>query len=314
MLAHVKWFVEDPGRFPVEWGRLVSLPVLAGVALGLALAVALGWLQQRVEPRRLVEWARRVLLPWLPLLLSVHLGISLIAYGLTRRYLAPSLPLPDGGWGTALAALELVVAAMLTLGLFTRLAAGLLVLSGPIGMLFFGFVPILERVELLGIALYLAVAGRRRWSLDALRLGRSETRVTPFEPLAVASLRIAAGVALVAGALTEKLLAPAASEAFLARHDSFNVLAGLGVSDRGFAEIAGAIELALGVVLLTGLGTRLAVLVALVPFNVTLLFFGWRELVGHLPIYGVFLVLLVEGSGRLSSGTGGSSRSSVPRP
>jgi hypothetical protein len=39
-----------------------------------------------------------------------------------------------------------------------------------------------------------------------------------------------------------------------------------------------------------------AVLVAAVPFNATLAMFGQTELVGHLPVYGVFLALLVYGS------------------
>lgn len=37
-------------------------------------------------------------------------------------------------------------------------------------------------------------------------------------------------------------------------------------------------------------------LIAGVPLNATLYFFGNTELVGHLPIYGAMLVLLVYGS------------------
>ena len=37
-------------------------------------------------------------------------------------------------------------------------------------------------------------------------------------------------------------------------------------------------------------------LVAGIPFNATLLLFGQTELLGHLPVYGVFLTLLVYGS------------------
>ena len=42
----------------------------------------------------------------------------------------------------------------------------------------------------------------------------------------------------------------------------------------------------------------MAVLVAAVPFNATLVLFGQAELVGHLPVYGVFLALLAYGSNR----------------
>jgi hypothetical protein len=34
----------------------------------------------------------------------------------------------------------------------------------------------------------------------------------------------------------------------------------------------------------------------MVPFNATLVLFGQTELVGHLPVYGFFLALLVYGS------------------
>jgi hypothetical protein len=38
------------------------------------------------------------------------------------------------------------------------------------------------------------------------------------------------------------------------------------------------------------------VLVAGVPFNATLFFLGTEELIGHLPLYGAMLALLVYGS------------------
>ncbi|HZA27650.1 MAG TPA: hypothetical protein VE915_08445 [Actinomycetota bacterium] len=296
-LAHVKWFVDDPERFPLEWSRLLAPATLAGIGFAVAGGVFLHFLVRRIDEDRITSWIRRFLRPYLPLLLSLHLGIALIAYALTGRYLAPSLRLPEGTWGGVLTALELIVAALIILGLWTRLAAGLLVLSGPVGMFFYGVIPILERVEFLGIALYLAAVGRRKWSLDALRSSSDESPV--MNPLAVGMLRMCAGLAIVVGALTEKLLAPGVAEAFLRRFPKFNILDGAGVSDRAFADAAGAVELALGLLLISGIGTRLVVLAAVIPFNVTLLFFGFTELIGHLPIYGIFLVLLVEGPGRI---------------
>lgn len=296
-LAHVKWFVDDPERFPLEWNRLLAPATLAGVGLAVAGILLLRFLVRRIDEDRITGWIRRFLRPYLPLLLSLHLGIALIAYALTGRYLAPSLRLPGGSWGRALAALELIVAVLIMLGLLTRLAAGLLVLSGPVGMFFYGVIPILERVELLGIALYLAAVGRRKWSLDALRRSSDESPI--MNPVAVGMLRVCAGLTIVVGALTEKLLAPGVADAFLRRFPSMNFLEGVGISDRAFADAAGAVELALGLVLLSGIGTRLAVLTAVIPFNLTLLFFGLTELIGHLPIYGIFLVLLVEGAGRV---------------
>jgi hypothetical protein len=51
-----------------------------------------------------------------------------------------------------------------------------------------------------------------------------------------------------------------------------------------------------GLLLISGAMPQAAVLIAGVPFNATLYFFGDKELFGHLPIYGAMLVLLVYGS------------------
>jgi hypothetical protein len=47
---------------------------------------------------------------------------------------------------------------------------------------------------------------------------------------------------------------------------------------------------------ISGALPQVAVLVAGIPFNATLLLFGGTELLGHLPVYGIFLTLLAYGS------------------
>jgi hypothetical protein len=54
----------------------------------------------------------------------------------------------------------------------------------------------------------------------------------------------------------------------------------------------------LTLVLLAGALPQAVVLIAGVPFNASLWFFGVNELLGHLPVYGAMLVLLVYGSDR----------------
>jgi hypothetical protein len=51
-----------------------------------------------------------------------------------------------------------------------------------------------------------------------------------------------------------------------------------------------------GLLLISGALPQAVVLIAGVPFNATLWFFGINELVGHLPVYGAMLALLVYGS------------------
>ena len=87
------------------------------------------------------------LAPWVPRLLAVHAGVSLIAQTYGGTYLAPGLDLPDGVRGDLLAILEGIIGVWLVTGFRIKPAAWLLVASGPLGMPFYDVVPILERVE-----------------------------------------------------------------------------------------------------------------------------------------------------------------------
>jgi hypothetical protein len=74
-------------------------------------------------------------------------------------------------------------------------------------MLEFGASPVLQRIDLLGLAAFVMLAGPGRWSAD-YELGRAED----LDPVAAAqalwALRVAAGVALIAVAFVEKLANP----------------------------------------------------------------------------------------------------------
>jgi hypothetical protein len=60
------------------------------------------------------------------------------------------------------------------------------------------------------------------------------------------------------------------------------------------------VELLFGLLLISGALPQVTVIVAGIPFNVTLFFLGTPELIGHLPVYGAMLALLVYGSERLA--------------
>jgi hypothetical protein len=115
---------------------------------------------------------------------------------------------------------------------------------------------------------------------------------------AIWALRVGAGVALIVVAFAEMLANPAMALAFLAEHPDFNVaaLVGLPLGDLEFVRFAGAIEVLFGLLLISGALPQAIVLIAGIPFNATLWFFGTDELLGHLPVYGAMLVLLVFGS------------------
>ncbi len=68
------------------------------------------------------------------------------------------------------------------------------------------------------------------------------------------------------------------------------------MTDLQFVRVAGAIEVLFGLLIISGALPQLCVLIAGIPFNASLYFFGTEELLGHLPIYAAMLVLLVYGS------------------
>lgn len=71
---------------------------------------------------------------------------------------------------------------------------------------------------------------------------------------------------------------------------------GFDISNEAFIRLSGAVELLFGLLIISGALPQVAVIVAGIPFNATLFFLGASELIGHLPVYGAMLVLLVYGS------------------
>ena len=294
VLAHVKWYVDDAGQTPVDLG-LLHEPVTIGLIMG-AVALTAGW---RFVGRKLPAHLPLLrplgrLAPWVPRLLGIHLGVALLALAVTNAYLAPHLSLDDVPGGVALALVEGAVGVWLISGVMLRPAAFIVVVLGPIGMIFTGVLEVVEALETLGVALFLVLIPP-----GADRFGARH--VTPpdlHRPLQL--LRVAAGMALVILAFTEKLLAPDLAMRLLEEYPSVDVfgVVGIEVPAEVYIRIAAATELVLGLLLISGVAVQLAVLVAVVPFNLTLLVFDRYELIGHLPMYGVLLALLIYGSSR----------------
>ena len=291
VLAHESWFTTVAP--PYDWGFAWQLESLALIVAAIAVAVAwrvIGWRLPQPEIPLLRPLGR--LSPWIPRLLAIHAGVSLLAQAARGTYLAPSLDLPSNAFGTTLAILEGLVGVWLITGYKVRAAAALLVAAGPLGMLGYGVLPILERVDLLGIALFLAILPPGETAGGAVRA--SPARVGQ----ALLALRVLVGLALIVLSFTEKLARPDLALAFLDRYPAFNVLraVGLDVGDVMFVRIAGAVELLFGLLIVSGALPQIAVILAGIPFNATLFFLGASELIGHLPVYGAMLALLIYGS------------------
>jgi hypothetical protein len=163
---------------------------------------------------------------------------------------------------------------------------------GPLAWAIAGPVAMLEAIDLLGIALFLVLLPPGHDSFGAAHPG-DEVAST-----AILALRMCAGAALVVLAFSEKLANPALAREFIDGYPTFNLFRTLGLSldAATFIRVAGAVELLFGLLIISGAAPQLAVIVAGIPFNATLFFLGRTELIGHLPIYGVMLALLVYGS------------------
>jgi hypothetical protein len=293
VFAHETWFTDGP--FPSDWsfaGETLTL-VLLTAALALTLLVRL---IARRFPGVDVPFLAR-LAPWMPFAVRIHLGVSLVGLLSMGVYLSPAMDLEPTVGGIALGATMAAVAVLMITGWHARAAAALLVAAGPLGMLEFGVGPVAQRADLLGLAVFVLLAGAGRWSADAEGGRFAEPSLADLGK-AIWALRVGAGVALIVVAFAEKLANPAMALAFLAEHPDFNVaaLVGLPMGDLEFVRLAGAIEVLFGLLLISGALPQAIVLIAGIPFNATLWFFGTDELLGHLPVYGAMLVLLVCGS------------------
>jgi hypothetical protein len=295
-LAHALWFTETRPPYDAAFAvETLSLLALAGAIVG-----ALVWrIAARSFPRPELGFLGvfGALGPWIPRLLGIHAGVSLLALASRSEFFVPTFQLPDTWWGIGLGILEGVVGVWLISGWKVRPAAVMLVLAGPLGMLGFGIVPILERADLLGIGLFLALLPP-----DDTRPGGRVLVEPERVRTALFALRVLVGGTLILLAYTEKLARPELSLEFLDRYPAFNILQVVGdllgfqVSDLVFVQFAAGVEILFGLLLISGALPQLTVIAAGIPFNATLFFLGATELIGHLPIYGAMLALLVYGS------------------
>lgn len=294
--AHERWFVENTDGN--DWGFFFSpLP------LALTVAVVVTTVLWRVVAHRLPTPELRVLrplgglVPYVPRLLAVHLGVALLALAVSGRFLSHSLPVEDVPGGSAAELVEAALGVWLITGVRLRPAALGLAALGPLALAAAGPVALLETAALLGIAVFLAIVPPSDGTFGKVEAEPHRLRA------ALLTLRVAVAVSLITLAFSEKFTNPQLARRALGEYPSLDVFAwlGLDVSAETFTAIAGATELLFGLLVLSGALPQVAVLVAAVPFNLTLLLFGQTELVGHLPVYGVFLTLLVYGSSEQTS-------------
>lgn len=292
MLEHVKWFT-DPAPFPTQYDRLFTWPVLLAFAVALVAIGAAYWIQHTI-PEPAAARALERFAPYGPLALGLHIGIALIVAAILGLLFVPSLHVEDkGAIGGVILVMEASAGISLLLGLATRAGAVILALLGVVAMQPFTFESMLEQVPILGIAIFVFLVGRGPFSLDRIRGVKPpiEGEIVPYAALSF--LRILMGFGIAYNALTEKLLNEPLARSLIERYPQIALNRVVGMPDEAFIWLAGAIELAIGLVIVSGQITRPVMVAGGVLFTLTLFVFGWPELLGHLPLYGIMLLLFV---------------------
>jgi hypothetical protein len=306
--AHEKWFT-DSSKFPVQWNNVLSLKtllVLLAVGAGLVATYAVDAALRRVQarPQRLhLPHLPQDLQPngpalerifsWIPLIVALHAAVPLLVSGLQLQLFAANLNLPRNIFGGLMALAQITVALSFVYGALTRVFGLVLVALVPLGFFFFSPAYVLEHLDLAGVGIFMYILGRGPYSVDAL-IGTLSRPSQSLMPYAVPALRVLTGAAIVVLGFTEKIWNEQLAQSFLAYQD-FNFARSFGFNDELFILVAGVIEILVGAVLISGKLTRLVIAGAWIPFNLTLPFLGWVELVGHFSIYGTMVVLLVWG-------------------
>jgi hypothetical protein len=295
--AHVKWFT-DEDNFPLRTDLIVSdrtLLVLVTAALAVAGIMLLERMLRDNNWPNLAIFRRMAI--GAPTILSVQAAIALVAAASQGTLLVPNLIMPDSPIGIILIAAELFIAITLVTGIYDWIGALALIALIPICAILCSPWDALEQGMWLGIAAVVLVIGRGSSNgARARRWFRSRDRA--WAERAVSVLRVSTGFALIAVACGEKLWNPDLGRAFLITHPAFNFLhSTLGLtwfSDDLFVLMVGLTEATIGALLISGRLTRLVVLAMWLPFHLGIPLLPSQELIGHLPIFGIMYVLLVQ--------------------
>ena len=322
-LLHVTWF-EDASRHPLRLDLVLSgSTALTVAACAAALLLAYG-VQRLVGSPHWPELAFfKTMAIGAPTLVAIQSAVTLVFYGVQPALLSPATTLGLGVPGLVLGGLELLIAFSFITGLLDWLGALLLAVLVLVSFFFTSPLEAVGNLYWLGIATLVGVIGRQATEHGDLRPWLRQ--LGPGWPArAVAILRVLTGVAIVAPAFREKIWDPELAGAFLAHHPTFNFphhYLGIGwLTDERFVLGAGIAEAVIGVLLISGLMTRLVIVAMWVPFNLTVPFLSPVELLGHLPIFAIIYVLLVHSAGIAPGEQGreakrlpGSARGAYPR-
>lgn len=302
--AHEKWFVGAQETAAVATRQVFGANTTTFVTLALIAAamVALYLLDRRFEGSRTERVLEQRIHHWRDYaagVLSMATAVALLWSAATGTVLADNLVVPTGTSGTALMMLQVVAALLLLIGLFSVSAAAGIIALYLASFLLFPAGDVLDYGHYLAIGVFLLAFARGRYSLDWI-LGKGMLSTPEWRKRAFLALRVLTGLTLIWLALA-KWLRPELHLALMDAYPDFNPytvlrdLGATGLSRETYVFITGAVELLAGLVITTGVITRLAA-AALIPlFCGSVIFLGPMEIVGHLPLIGIMFVLFVYG-------------------
>jgi uncharacterized membrane protein YphA (DoxX/SURF4 family) len=292
--AHVRWFVDTNVVVENFVAYSITDPeILVWIAISLMLVLASIVLDTKLPNVRIVgSDTRHDFIE----ILRIFTGMSMLLTAYEGAIIAPHL-IAYGAFGTKMIFLQAIIGILFIANRFVRHAAILLIILHLGLTIQFGVLAALEYLSMVGIAIFLLINN----------LPTIEQR-DQFKPFSVAIMRIFVGISLITLGLAEKLFDARIAESFLVANQ-WNFLPALGFdffTNRLFALSTGFTEVIFGVILVLGTTTRLNVLalsLVLLASNVLFIIEGNNEaalveFVGHMPIIGVALVLLLLGAGQ----------------
>lgn len=290
--AHVNWFVER-GAEPLASFNVSDPIFMIWLCLAFMMVLFSVWLDGKLPTLRIADTKLR---HDFMEILRVFTGMSFLLTAYEGSLVAPH-KVADGTFGFLLVITQAVIGIMLIANRWIKVAAiSMLALHAGVAVKF-GILPALEYAIIIGIACFLL--------LNSIE---DEKRRELFKPYSVDVLRIWTGISLVALAFGEKLAPSSLGQVFVAQYQ-WNFLQALGFTffdDRLFVLSAGMVEAVIGIVLILGTTVRLAVLalsVMMAISNVVFILQGNNEaalveFIGHMPIIGIALLLLLLGYGQ----------------
>lgn len=306
--AHVKWFAESSEV--VRPYQITDFPVILSIVF-VIVAILIGiYLEKKLQVPKWYNSLIQQTAPTILSLASIGFGLSYLIFSYNGFIFAPNLQvdtLTAGGFGAGglgvfglgsiLLIIQAVAGLMILLGMYERVGGLLLILLYALAVREFGFMEMMDTLEMVGFAFYAMIIGRPKWKIVESEFMCAITH--HFHQYGVSILRIGIGLNLIILGFSEKILKPALTQDFLSKYD-WNFMHNLGYTwftDYWFAYAGGVVELLFGLFFLFGLVTRLSVVALAVFLVTTLTLLGPVELVGHLPHFSIALVLLVFGAG-----------------